>query len=563
MNEDRLYLLITCGIAVVFFLWVWISAVRAADKEIEKEKEREKEREKKLENRVKELKKAEEEERQLKEKERKRKDDFKSMLEEYYSSKVDCYEESLKIWSLYIDRVSEEEFRKIIELFLNGPYGEYFKLFIMKENDFHIGHLVWTASFGKFEYYRANHTMVVLSTDEVFQYFSIDIEKMRDEIEQKKIQAIIRAKEIKEKRQSLIRKRVAVYEIVRSVKDYLIFEYRNRVNELREQSPEYYFGDLLTSLDFGCGYPYRQKVEVEIDDSGTMLIEFDLPAKKDLSRVKEGYFLKSGGYRERMFTEIEFNKKYENTLYDICLKSIWYVFVDDDRIDSIAFNGYVTDYDRTTGQLNRCLILSLLASRDKFMEVDLDHADPKMAFKGLKGVSGAKLYEITPVSPVLTFDKEGHKFIEGKHIDIGAGTNLASMDWKEFEQLVREIFETEFSKNGGEVKVTQSSRDGGVDVVIFDPDPIRGGKIYVQAKRYTNTVPVSAVRELHSIIISSGANSGILITTSDYGRDSYEYAKGKPIKLMNSGHLLGLLQKQGRSGYINIEEARKQSLEYN
>jgi hypothetical protein len=37
-----------------------------------------------------------------------------------------------------------------------------------------------------------------------------------------------------------------------------------------------------------------------------------------------------------------------------------------------------------------------------------------------------------------------------------------------FEHLIREIFEKEFSSNGGEVKVTQASRDGGVDAVAGD-----------------------------------------------------------------------------------------------
>ena len=65
-----------------------------------------------------------------------------------------------------------------------------------------------------------------------------------------------------------------------------------------------------------------------------------------------------------------------------------------------------------------------------------------------------------------------------------------------FEHLIREIFEKEFSANGGEVKITQASRDGGVDAVVFDPDPIRGGKIIIQAKRYTNTGTVKILPPL-------------------------------------------------------------------
>ena len=201
--------------------------------------------------------------------------------------------------------------------------------------------------------------------------------------------------------------------------------------------------------------------------------------------------------------------------------------------------------------------MSVFTRKEQFEGLDLEHVDPKACFKSLKGVSAAKLSDITPVNPVLVLDKKDHRFIEGHNVDTHSGTNLASMDWQEFEQLVRQVLEMEFGKTGGEVKVTQASRDGGVDAVIFDPDPLRGGKIIVQAKRYTNTVPVSAVRDLYGTLINEGASSGILITTSDYGPDSYDFAKDKPLKLLNSGHLLALLQKNGMQGYIDLEEAKR------
>jgi len=119
-----------------------------------------------------------------------------------------------------------------------------------------------------------------------------------------------------------------------------------------------------------------------------------------------------------------------------------------------------------------------------------------------------------------------------------------------FEHLVREIFEKEFSKGGGEVKVTQSSRDGGVDAIAFDPDPIRGGKIVIQAKRYTNVVGISNVRDLFGTVINEGANRGVLIITSDFGSDSHNFVKDKPISLINGNNLLFLLNKYGYNANI-------------
>jgi len=130
------------------------------------------------------------------------------------------------------------------------------------------------------------------------------------------------------------------------------------------------------------------------------------------------------------------------------------------------------------------------------------------------------------------------------------------MDWVDFENLIRELFEKEFSKNGGEVKITQASRDGGVDAIAFDPDPIRGGKNVIQAKRYTKVVGVSAVRDLYGTVHNEGANKGILVTTSTYGPDAYEFAKGKPLTLLSGSELLSLLGQHGHRAKIDLKEAK-------
>ena len=135
--------------------------------------------------------------------------------------------------------------------------------------------------------------------------------------------------------------------------------------------------------------------------------------------------------------------------------------------------------------------------------------------------------------------------------------NLAAIDWQDFENLIREVFAEEFNSSGGEAKITQASRDGGVDAVAFDPDPIRGGKIVIQAKRYTNVVGVSAVRDLYGTVMNEGATKGILVTTSNYGNDAYEFAKGKPLTLMNGANLLFLLEKQGHKAKIDLKEDKE------
>jgi restriction system protein len=82
---------------------------------------------------------------------------------------------------------------------------------------------------------------------------------------------------------------------------------------------------------------------------------------------------------------------------------------------------------------------------------------------------------------------------------------------------------------------------------MFDPDPIRGGKCIVQAKRYTRTVDVASVRDLYGTVVNEGANRGILVTTASYGPDAYEFAKDKPISLIDGPTLIALLKKHNRT----------------
>lgn len=328
--------------------------------------------------------------------------------------------------------------------------------------------------------------------------------------------------------------------------------FEEKVNYARENDPATFFRLVLSQYQIDTIYA-----------NDILGIEANLPSKDTVRQINKYNYLKNDG-TIKVQLDRDLPKLYEKHLYTLCLNTIHDAFaLDTTRLaKSIVYNGFVEDFSPRTGQLERNLILSLMIDRDTFSGIDISHVDPKMCFKSMKGVSAAKLIDVVPVQPVLQINKEDRRFIENKDVSINEGTNLAAMPWEDFEQLVREIFEFEFAQNGGEVRVTQASRDGGVDAVVFDPDPLRGGKIVVQAKRYTNTVPVSAVRDLYGTVINEGANSGIIITTSDYGRDSYEFARNKPLKLLNGGHLLALLNKNGRKGYINLAEAKKITTEH-
>lgn len=118
------------------------------------------------------------------------------------------------------------------------------------------------------------------------------------------------------------------------------------------------------------------------------------------------------------------------------------------------------------------------------------------------------------------------------------------------------IFAFNFRCYFGYLFLCLNIKDGGVDAVAFDLDPIRGGKIVIQAKRYTNVVGVSAVRDLYGTVMNEGATKGILVSTADHGPDAYTFAKDRPLTLLNGNNLLHLLHKHGQQAKIDLKEAK-------
>lgn len=311
-------------------------------------------------------------------------------------------------------------------------------------------------------------------------------------------------------------------------------------------------------------YPecFPQEYELEYLPSSRMLVlEYQLPSPQDLpTTIEVTYIASRDEFREKAVSERQLAQIYESALYQTMLRTLHELFESDSiqAIEAVNINGWVRSVDPSTGKTEDSCVLSIQSNRAEFLQMDLAHVDPKACFKKLRGVSASRLHSLAPVAPLLTMSREDRRFTTSYEVAarLSEGENIAAMDWEDFEHLIRELFEKEFAVRGAEVRVTQASRDGGVDAVIFDPDPLHGGKSVVQAKRYTNTVSVSAVRDLYGTMMNEGANKGILVTTAEYGPDAYDFAKGKPLVLLNGGNLLHLLAKHGHTARIDLQEAK-------
>jgi restriction system protein len=298
---------------------------------------------------------------------------------------------------------------------------------------------------------------------------------------------------------------------------------------------------------------------VEIDTASRMLIaECQFPHIADLEFFKL-VSLKSG-LTKKPPNKTELGQSQAQLHPALCLRLLYEISrIDDhDLIDVVVINGWVEYLDSRTGNRQKAYCASLLARKEEALGLNLKHVNPLDAFKALKGMRPAG-QEFSPIAPQVRINMDDARFVDEKEVlrNLDAGSNIATMDWEDFEHLCRELFERVFESEGGVVKVTQASRDHGVDAIIFDPHPIKGGKIVVQAKRYTNTVDVSAVRDLFGTVMNEGAMKGILVTTSWFGADSYEFIKDKTmLTLINGQELLSMLLSYGYKFHIDLAAAK-------
>jgi restriction system protein len=183
--------------------------------------------------------------------------------------------------------------------------------------------------------------------------------------------------------------------------------------------------------------------------------------------------------------------------------------------------------------------VTLRTTSDVFDNFNLSMVEPLECLNRLNAAVSKKPDELAPVRPVLEFDMVDKRFIEETDVmsSLDSRTNLLELSPTEFESLIQNLF----TKMGLDTKQTRASRDGGVDCVAFDSRPVLGGKVVIQAKRYRNTVDVSAVRDLYGTMQNERASKGILVTTSRYGKASHDFAADKPLELIDGANLLYLL----------------------
>jgi restriction system protein len=297
-------------------------------------------------------------------------------------------------------------------------------------------------------------------------------------------------------------------------------EIDNFQRELADGSPAAivdYFTMVLASSIYPDGFPQHAKLAY-VPESKQLVIEYDLPSFDVIPKVGSYKYVKTKDEVTQTLRPLAQRKTlYSSAIAQITLRSLYEVFKADrlGHVAIIVLNGYVASTDKGTGHPTRTCLITVRTSRDTFTQLNLSKVDPLVCLNVLNASVSKSPAELAPVRPVLEFSMVDPRFIE--EIDVLSGLdqrpNLMELTPSEFESLISNLFQ----KMGLETRLTQASRDGGVDCIAYDPRPIFGGKVVIQAKRYKHTVGVSAVRDLFGTLQNEGASKGILVTTSGYG----------------------------------------------
>ncbi|MFI1179973.1 restriction endonuclease [Streptomyces sp. NPDC020799] len=319
---------------------------------------------------------------------------------------------------------------------------------------------------------------------------------------------------------------------------------------LRERDPDavvdYFSAALYASSAWPQEFPHQ--IAAAYDPGARQLVlTTELPGYDIVPEAKAVRYMPTADQdKETARPAAQRRALYRDVLAQCLLLTVRELFAADGfgALESVALNGFVDDHDPVTGRRAQIVLATVAVSRQVFEGLHLAQVSAvDCLVDGLGGQLSARPDQLAAVRPGRMPDEVGRSVVSHGG---GDDPDLFEMDPIEFEGLVAQLFRA----RGMRAVMTTRSNDGGVDVEALDPDPISGGRIIVQVKRYRKTVPPTAVRDLYGTVQGAGANKGVLVTTSGFGPGSYTFANGKPLTLVSGEELVGLLGRHGLRGRL-------------
>jgi restriction system protein len=186
---------------------------------------------------------------------------------------------------------------------------------------------------------------------------------------------------------------------------------------------------------------------------------------------------------------------YRSVISQITLLYVRDLFDSDPALQTVDVNGHVHTVNPATGHREYPCLISATVAREVFDGLHLRDVSPRDCLRHLNALISGHPHEVEAITPIREFDLTRYSFIEGLDAvsRLDSRPDLMDMTPTEFEHFVRQVFEAMPDIQGW---TTERTGDDGIDTVIINRNSVIGGLTVVQAKKYSNVIGVSHVREL-------------------------------------------------------------------
>jgi restriction system protein len=308
------------------------------------------------------------------------------------------------------------------------------------------------------------------------------------------------------------------------------------------EAVEWFVSRVLDASRYPSGFPRQYQVAYR-PENRDVVVEFELPPQTVVPAVRGYRYVKARDAIDPLpRPAIETKQRYARLIACVALRNLHEIFAatPGDVVEAVVFNGRVSTIDRATGKPARPHLLSVEAERATFEDLVLAAVEPAACLKRLNALVSPNPFDLEAVEPFIAFDLKRFRFTDD--LDVVAGLdsrpNLLKLTPTEFEHLVRQLFVA----MGAEAWTTIPSKDGGVDAVATSKNLFFGGVCLIQAKRWTGVVGLESVHALTGVMADHNATTGVLVTTSWFGRASEQFANRNRITLVNGAELKQLIR---------------------
>jgi restriction system protein len=308
------------------------------------------------------------------------------------------------------------------------------------------------------------------------------------------------------------------------------------------EAVEWFVGRVLDASRYPRGFPHGYQVAYR-PENRDVVVEFELPPRQVVPDVRGYRFVKTRDVIEPLpRPQNEIRQRYKRLIACVALRTLHEIFTatPPEVVEAVVFNGRLSTIDRATGKPARPHLLSVSAERPVFEDLVLAAVEPAACLTRLNALVSPNPYDLEAVEPFIAFDLKRFRFTDD--LDVVAGLdsrpNLLKLTPTEFEHLVKQLFVA----MGAEAWTTIPSKDGGVDAVATSKHLFFGGVCLIQAKRWTGLVGLESVHALTGVMADHNATTGVLVTTSWFGRASEQFANRNRITLINGAELKQLVK---------------------